>query len=265
VDSVRPAADAKGIRLRKILDPHAGPVTGDPTRLQQVVWNLLSNALKFTPKGGAVDVLLQRVNSHLEVTVRDTGIGISREFLPAVFERFRQADSSTTRFHGGLGLGLSIVKHLVELHGGTVRAESGGENQGASFIVTLPLSPTRREHGEHPTTSRVSAIDISEVNLAGVKVLVVDDEPDARALIGRVLANCRAEVVLAASAAEGLEQLGTARPNVSRGCADRLCAVGRPYEGDDCRLHRTCGQTDRAARTAGDHRQPLRPNECELA
>src|SRR5690606_17563634 len=123
------------IRLRKILDNGSGPVSGDPVRLQQVFWNLLSNAIKFTPKGGSVDVLLQRVNSHLEVTVRDTGIGIPTEFLPLVFERFRQADSSTTRTFGGLGLGLSIVKSLVELHGGTVRAESEGEGKGAMFAV----------------------------------------------------------------------------------------------------------------------------------
>jgi PAS domain S-box-containing protein len=215
VDSVRPAADAKGIRLRKILDPHAGPVSGDPTRLQQVVWNLLSNALKFTPKGGAVDVLLQRVDSHLEITVRDTGIGISPEFLPVVFERFRQADASTTRLHGGLGLGLSIVRNLVELHGGTIRAESAGLNQGATFVVILPLAPIRTgESGEHPTSSRATALDVSQVDLSGVKVLVVDDEPDARALIGRVLTNCKAEVAVAASATEGLNQLASFRPHV---------------------------------------------------
>ena len=215
IDSIRPAADAKGIRLRKILDPHAGPVSGDPTRLQQIVWNLLSNALKFTPKGGAVDVLVERVDSHLEITVRDTGIGISPEFLPAVFERFRQADSSTTRFHGGLGLGLSIVKNLVELHGGTIRVESAGLNQGATFIVSLPLAPIRSgEKREHPTTSRASMLDVSQVDLSGIKVLVIDDEPDARALISRVLKNCNAEVVTAASASEGLSQLQSLKPSV---------------------------------------------------
>ena len=125
VESVRPAAIAKGITLRTILDPHAGPVSGDPTRLQRILWNLLSNAIKFTPKGGKVDALLERVNSHLEITIHDSGIGIKPEFLPVIFERFRQADASTTRSHGGLGLGLAIVKHLVELHGGTIRVKSG--------------------------------------------------------------------------------------------------------------------------------------------
>ena len=144
LESVRPAAEAKEITVRKVLDPHAGQVSGDPTRLQQIVWNLLTNAIKFTPKGGKVDVILARVNSHVEITVHDSGIGIEPEFLPIVFERFRQADSSTTRSHGGLGLGLSIVKQLVELHGGTIRAESAGEDQGATFIVALPLSPSAR-------------------------------------------------------------------------------------------------------------------------
>ena len=139
IETVRPAADAKGIRLQAMLDPQAGPVSGDPNRLQQVFWNLLSNAIKFTPKGGRVQVVLERVNSHLEVSVSDTGEGIAPEFLPHVFDRFRQADASTTRRHGGLGLGLAIVKQLVELHGGTVRVKSGGPGQGTTFIVALPL------------------------------------------------------------------------------------------------------------------------------
>ena len=164
VDAVRPAAEAKGIRLRKILDPHAGPVSGDPTRLQQVIWNLLTNAIKFTPRAGKVDVLLERVNSHLEITVHDSGIGIKPDFLPLVFDRFRQVDSSTTREHGGLGLGLSIVKQLVELHGGTVRAKSAGEGEGATFIVSLPLAPIRPgEQREHPTTSKSPELDCHDV------------------------------------------------------------------------------------------------------
>ncbi len=215
VDSVRPAAEAKEIHLRKILDPAAGPVTGDPTRLQQVVWNLLNNAIKFTPKGGKVDVVLQRVNSHLEIIVNDSGVGIKPEFLPLVFERFRQGDSSTTRYHGGLGLGLSIVKSLVEMHGGTVRARSGGEGQGATFIVHLPLAPIRNnEDREHPTTPKASTLDLSQLSLKDVKVLVVDDEPDARALISRVLTQCQADVVAAASASEGLHELRRFRPDV---------------------------------------------------
>src|SRR4029079_240811 len=123
VESIVPAAEAKAIQIRTVLDPHAGIVSGDPTRLQQVVWNLLTNAIKFTPKEGKVDVILDRVNSHLEITVHDTGIGIKPEDLPIIFERFRQVDSSTTRSYGGLGLGLSIVKQLIELHGGTVRVK----------------------------------------------------------------------------------------------------------------------------------------------
>ena len=215
VDSVRPAAEAKEIRLRKILDPHAGPVSGDPTRLQQVVWNLLNNAIKFTSKGGRVDVLLERVNSHLEITVHDSGVGIKPELLPVIFERFRQADSSTTRSYGGLGLGLSIVKSLVELHGGTVRAKSAGEGQGATFVVALPLAPIRiGEQREHPTTPKPTALECALIDLAGVKVLVVDDEPDARQLFGRLLTQCNAEVRTAASANEGLDQLRAFRPDV---------------------------------------------------
>jgi PAS domain S-box-containing protein len=214
-EAVRLSAEAKGIRLRKILDFDAGPVSGDPTRLQQVVWNLLSNAIKFTPKGGKVDVLLERVNSHLEITVHDSGIGIKPEFLPSVFERFRQADASTTRNYGGLGLGLSIVKHLVELHGGVVRAKSAGEGLGATFIVSLPAAPIRGgERREHPKAPSASAFDCQEVSLAGIRVLLVDDEPDARALISRLLTQCRAEVMACATADEGLAAVQSFMPNV---------------------------------------------------
>lgn len=140
VESIRPAAEAKQIRLLRRLDPRAGPVAGDPARLQQVVWNLLANAVKFTPKGGQVEVRLERASSHVEILVADTGIGINPAFLPHVFDRFRQLDGSIKRQHGGLGLGLSIVRHLTELHGGTVRAESPGEGQGSTFIVALPVA-----------------------------------------------------------------------------------------------------------------------------
>ena len=139
IDAVRPAAAAKGVRLQAVLDPGAGPVSGDPDRLQQVIWNLLSNAVKFTPQGGRAEVRLERVDSHVEVIVSDTGQGISAEFLPFVFDRFSQADSSRTRLHGGLGLGLAIVRHLVELHGGTARADSPGSGRGATFTISLPL------------------------------------------------------------------------------------------------------------------------------
>lgn len=215
VDSVRPAADAKGIILRKVIDPHAGNVSGDPTRLQQVVWNLLSNSIKFTPKAGKIDVILERVNSHLELTVHDTGIGIALEHLPVIFERFRQVDSSTTRSYGGLGIGLSIVKQLIELHGGSVRAKSAGEGQGSTFVISLPLSPIRGEEDrEHPRSGKMADFKTAQVNLAGVKVLVVDDEPDARALVKRVLMQCGAEVSTAGCAAEGLAQLREFSPDV---------------------------------------------------
>jgi PAS domain S-box-containing protein len=215
VDAVRLSAESKGIRLRKILDPQAGPVSGDPTRLQQIFWNLLTNAIKFTPKGGRVDVLLERVNSHLEVTVHDSGIGIAHEFLPVIFERFRQVDSSSTRRYGGLGLGLSIAKHLVELHGGTVRAKSAGDGQGATFIVALPLAPIRPSEGRvHPGTQQGPVSVCEELSLDQVKILVVDDEPDSRALLMRLLNQCKAEVRAAASAEEGLQILSEFRPDV---------------------------------------------------
>ncbi len=216
VAAVMPAASARGIRVDRVLDSLAGPVSGDPARLQQVVWNLLSNAVKFTPKGGRVRILLERVNSHVEVSVIDTGMGIKPEFLPHVFDRFRQADSSSTRRHRGLGLGLAIVKQLVEMHGGTVRAKSAGEGQGATFSVTLPISVV---HPLQPEKLGTKPDDPAEFdgdggNLGGVRVLVVDDEPDARRLIERVLAEGGAEVALASSAAEALELLDEFKPHV---------------------------------------------------
>jgi PAS domain S-box-containing protein len=218
-ETVAPAAGAKDIRVQLVLDPLAGPISGDPHRLQQVLWNLLSNAIKFTPRGGRVQVLLERVNSHVEVSVVDSGDGIDPQFLPHVFDRFRQADATTTRRHGGLGLGLAIVKQLVELHGGTIRAKSPGSGQGATFVVSLPLLivhpelepvPSRR----HPTAATVPVPMESWVSIAGVRVLVVDDEPDARALLRRLLEECDAVVATAASAAEALAALQSERPDV---------------------------------------------------
>ncbi len=215
IDAVRPAAEARAIRLRTIVDPVAGPVSGDPNRLQQVLWNLLTNAVKFTPKGGTVEVALQRVNSHLELSVSDSGVGIDADFLPHVFDRFRQADSSTTRSHGGLGLGLSIVKQLVELHGGSVRAKSDGEGRGATFVVCLPLAALLHEPDQaHPAARRAFASPAADVDLRGVKVLVVDDEPDARELIRQLLQECHAEVHTASSAREGLATLQRLRPDL---------------------------------------------------
>jgi signal transduction histidine kinase/CheY-like chemotaxis protein len=217
VASVRHSADAKEIRLQVVLDPLVGPIRGDPGRLQQCFWNLLSNAIKFTPKGGKVQVSLERVNSHIEVCIVDNGQGISPDFLPHVFERFRQADASLARQHGGLGLGLSIVKNLVELHGGRIRAKSGGRNQGATFCIELPLmvlhSPAAGQRA-HPRGSVLSDASGDHPSLAGITVLAVDDEADARDLIRRVLENCGATVLVAESAAKGIEQIRSERPDM---------------------------------------------------
>ena len=221
VETMRPAAMAKHIRLQTVIDPQARMISGDPNRLQQVFWNLLTNALKFTPKGGQVQVLLARVHSHLEVSIADTGEGIDPEFLPLVFDRFRQQDASTTRRHGGLGLGLAIVKQLVELHGGSVRAESAGPGQGTTFKVLLPLSvvqpapePDDSEQW-HPQSSGGSLPLIAErLNLTGVKVLVVDDEPDARGLVQRLLVDRGALVQTAGNVAQAVTLLASQRPDV---------------------------------------------------
>lgn len=219
IETVDPAATAKEIRLRAVLDPLACSVSGDPNRLQQVFWNLLSNAVKFTPKGGTVQIILERVNSHVEVIVIDSGEGIAAEFLPNVFDRFRQADASTTRRHGGLGLGLAIVKQLVELHGGTVSAKSAGTGCGATFVVSLPLTVIHVDgaaDGErrHPRFSATPQRFTAGEHVAGVRVLIVDDEPDARAMVRRLLEDCQVEVIAAASAAEAFEALVQWRPDV---------------------------------------------------
>ena len=214
VDTVRPAANARGIQLQAVLDPGTAPVSGDAGRLQQVLWNLLSNAIKFTPRAGRVQVLLERVNSHVEVTVSDTGQGIRPEFLPYVFDRFRQADASTTRQHGGLGIGLALVKQLVELHGGTVGAKSLGEGAGSTFVVALPLmilqpEPVADGGRRHPTAPGVPTglAQHACATIRGVRVLVVDDEPDARGLVRRLLEDCHAHVTAVGSAAEAIAQL----------------------------------------------------------
>jgi PAS domain S-box-containing protein len=217
VATVRPAADAKHVRIQTIVDPRVGPVSGDPDRLQQVAWNLLSNAVKFTPKHGRVQVRLERVDSHIEFVVSDTGIGIRRDFLPHVFERFRQADAGTTRKTGGLGLGLSIVRHIVEMHGGSVNATSDGEGQGSTFRVRLPLMIVH-EHGiretrEHPRTDKRGPLT-KLGNLGGVRVVAIDDEEDALGLLRAVLETAGAEVTTVASATEGLERLSELRPDV---------------------------------------------------
>ena len=213
IDTVKPASDAKNIRLVKILDHSAGPIAGDPGRLQQVLWNLLSNAIKFTPKEGRVQVLLERVNSHVEISVTDTGMGIKQDFLPYVFDRFQQADASTARRHGGLGLGLAIVKQLVELHGGTVHVHSPGEDQGATFVVHFPLAATKTlvlgTERVHPGVTPVQLNNFEMPNLQHVRILVVDDEPDARELVSHVLVGCGASVYASSDARDALSVLET--------------------------------------------------------
>lgn len=217
VATVQPTADAKGVRLQTIIDPRVGPVSGDPARLQQVVWNLLSNAVKFTPRQGRVQIRVERVNSHIEVAVSDTGVGIRSDFLPHVFERFRQADAGTTRKAGGLGLGLSIVRHIVDLHGGSVAVASEGEDKGATFRVRLPLMIVHgggiRETREHPRTAKPLPLT-GLGDLKGVHVLAIDDEPDALGLLRVVLEAAGAEVTTMSSASEGLERLSADLPNV---------------------------------------------------
>jgi PAS domain S-box-containing protein len=214
IDATRPSADAKQITLRKVIDPQAGAVIGDPNRLQQVVWNLLSNAVKFTPKGGSVDVALSRVDSQVQISVSDTGVGIDPEFLPHVFDRFRQADASMSRAHGGLGLGLAIVRHLVELHGGSVHAASPGPAQGSTFLVRLPVAATVEalDGGDAPAVTP-EQLDRSWVDLAGVRVLVVDDDADTRRIIRQLLERHDAEVRTAANADEALQALAEQPPD----------------------------------------------------
>jgi two-component system, chemotaxis family, CheB/CheR fusion protein len=217
-DAARPAADAKKIRLVSALDPAAGPVSGDADRLQQVIWNLLSNAVKFTPVEGEITIRLEREGAHVRLTVSDTGEGIDPEFLPFVFDRFRQFESRPARVHGGLGLGLAIVRHLVELHGGTVSAASRGRGQGATFIVTLPLAASGEESSESERNRLAGAGEMqgqapSPWRLRDLRVLVVDDEPDARDLLGLILTSYEAEVRACASAAEALQILDEWRPD----------------------------------------------------
>jgi signal transduction histidine kinase len=214
VDSVRPSADAKQLRIDTDLSAAADPILCDPARIQQIVWNLLSNAIKFTKEGGRVRVAARREDGVLMLEVSDTGVGIDPDFLPYVFDRFRQQDAATTRSHGGLGLGLAIVRHLVELHGGTVEAHSGGVGQGASFLVTLPVAPARASQAP-PVVASSGDAALSELpTLGGLRVLVVEDEPDGRALVCAVLEGFGATVVAAGSVADALQEIERARPDV---------------------------------------------------
>ena len=217
IDAVRPAADAKELRLQVVLDPQAFGISGDPDRLQQVVWNLLMNAVKFTARGGRIQVLLQRESSHVEISVSDTGQGIAPDVLPHVFERFQQGDSTSTRRHTGLGLGLALVRHLVELHGGTVQAASVGEGQGATFTVKLPIAIARADEPAQPrpVSERLSQTPpTSGQALRGLRILVVDDDRDGLDMVATMLMNSGAEVRTCSSAAEGLDAVRAWRPDV---------------------------------------------------
>jgi PAS domain S-box-containing protein len=228
VEAVRPTAEAKGVKLQILLEPDSGSVFGDHERLQQIVWNLLSNGVKFTRHGGLVQIKLQRAESQIEIIVTDTGVGINPEFLPYVFERFRQADGSTTRNYGGLGLGLAIVRHLVELHGGTVSADSAGHNRGATFSVCLPAMVARDQ--EFSVTELVkdaaAVVDSRDRKqaLPGLRILVVDDEFDARTLLTTMLEGSGALVLAVASAAEALDSMETWKPDVL------IADIGMPVE-----------------------------------
>ena len=227
VESVRPAAEAKGVYLSTLLAPEVGEVNGDPDRLQQVMWNLLSNAVKFTPAGGRVEVELRREEARTALRVSDTGEGIEPGFLPHVFDRFRQADMGTTRQHGGLGLGLAIVRHLVELHGGEVTAESPGRGLGSTFTLRLPLrlTPGRRESSPPVVTKVASVVGTAgSASLAGMRVLLVEDEDDARAMLKTLLEGLGASVEAVGSATEAWGLLEGA------GCDALVSDIGMPDE-----------------------------------
>ncbi len=225
IESVRLAAEARGIELCAKIEP-TPTISGDPTRLQQVVWNLLSNAIKFTSKGGHVVLTLRQVDSQIEIDVTDDGQGIPADFLPYVFDRFRQADGTTTRAHNGLGLGLAIVRHLVELHGGSVRAESGGHGHGSTFVVRLPIAAVRMR-GDVPEAIENDSKDVVFDELPplhGVTVLVVDDESDAREILTMVLTEQGARVIAVGSVTEAIDAIERAKPDVL------ISDIGMPRE-----------------------------------
>jgi CheY-like chemotaxis protein len=239
IETVQQAAAAKRIEINPELDV-TGTIAGDPARLQQIVWNLLWNAVKFTPDGGRIYVTLRQSGADVAISVRDTGVGISADFLPHIFDRFKQGNPSITRRFGGLGLGLAIVKHLVDLHGGTVEAASAGDGQGATFTVTLPAgnaksgSPHARTHSQDPILPQSNALD-------GLRILIVEDEQDTRDFLGRFLVSYGAEVFAAASAEEALALLPTARANLL------VSDIGLPEVDGYELLHRIRGMDASAA------------------
>jgi signal transduction histidine kinase/CheY-like chemotaxis protein len=247
IATVTPAADAKGVKVESVIDPLALSVSGDADRLQQIVWNLLSNAIKFTPRGGRVQLRLSRVDSHVEITVSDTGRGIAPDFLPHVFERFRQADATFSREHGGLGLGLAIARQLTELHGGTLTASSGGLGQGSTFTMTLPLMivQTPATDGgtrEQPRADRQAPALDTVPRLDGFHVLAVDDELDSLSLLRSVLESAGASVTTAASAAAALDIIRVRPPDVM------VADIGMPGM-DGLQLIRSVRQLDEPARS----------------
>jgi signal transduction histidine kinase/CheY-like chemotaxis protein len=233
VESFRPLARSRGIELTVAIGDGLAPILADAARLQQVIGNLMSNALKFTPMGGRVSVSVRRTGGTIEIAVADTGAGIAPEFLPFVFDRFRQGDSTTTRMHGGLGLGLSIARHLVELHGGTIRAESDGDQKGSTFTIVLPANAAVER-------STPPAADPSPPPLPGVRVLVVDDQDDARTLLDAMLAAAGAQVEPAASASDARAAILARRPDLV------ISDIGMPGE-DGYALIRSIRQADEAA------------------
>jgi PAS domain S-box-containing protein len=216
IETIRPAAEAKSIQIERLMDPAGGSIKGDPARLQQVMWNLLSNAIKFTARDGRIQIHVERVGSHIEISVSDSGRGISPEFLPHVFDRFRQADGSTRRQQGGLGLGLALVKHIVELHGGKVVAKSPGEGLGATFTVHLPIALMSAEttSEEHPSSSQMDHHEFDESRLTDARILVVDDDVDTCEMLRRVLKERGAQVEIVASAREAMVRIDQMRPQI---------------------------------------------------
>src|SRR6185369_15997518 len=240
--TVTPAAEAKGVRVETDIDPLIMPISGDPNRLQQIVWNLLSNAIKFTPRGGNVQLRLSRTESHVEVSVTDTGIGISREFLPFVFEPFRQADATFAREHGGLGLGLGIAKQLAELHGGTIAAHSQGPGRGATFVIALPTAVAPVAAAASRADEEAQLADGAGPSLAGIHVLAVDDEADSLHLLRTVLEGAGAAVTTATSAYAALDVLRGRTPDVM------VADIGMPLM-DGLELIRTVRQMHEPVRS----------------
>jgi CheY-like chemotaxis protein len=220
IENIRPTTEIKGIQVESLLDPEVGQIMGDPERLQQIMWNLLSNAVKFTPSSGRVEVRLESVDSMAQITVRDTGKGISADVLPCIFERFRQAEPATTRVYGGLGLGLAIVRYLVEMHSGTVYAASEGEGMGATFTVQFPLMESQKVL---PLDEKPLVLD-NIPSLDGLRVLVVDDQRDTLELIAFILSEYGADVRTAASASEALDAIAQSVPDIL------ISDIGMPEE-----------------------------------